>query len=118
MLPKFYLDRYQEFGQVVGQLQQLVSTPSLNPADFQAGCQQMQEIFQCQIASLTGEELADETVSLWQSSQTEIHRQLKLLETDWLFWQAARQPATAQKRQQAIAQRLAAIACYIGRITA
>lgn len=43
----------------------------------------------------------------------EIHKQLHLLKTDVLFWQAARQPATQTQRYRQIQQRLGILQGYV-----
>lgn len=47
-----------------------------------------------------------------QSYQTEINKQLRLLNTDLLFWQSARQSATQQQRQAQAQDRLTLLLRY------
>ncbi|APB33750.1 hypothetical protein GlitD10_1429 [Gloeomargarita lithophora Alchichica-D10] len=54
----------------------------------------------------------DELEPFARSLGVEIHKQFHLLKNDLLFWQAARQAETQQKRWQQIHQRLATIETY------
>jgi hypothetical protein len=57
------------------------------------------------LAAATGAE-----ESMVRAALTEMHRLVKLVERDWLFWQSARQPATRQARQRDLLQKLQKIA--------
>ncbi|WP_448380213.1 hypothetical protein [Gloeomargarita sp.] len=43
----------------------------------------------------------------------EIHKHLHLLRQEWLFWQAARQPATQTQRWQQVQQRLTTLKTHL-----
>lgn len=78
-------------------------------ADFSAFTplfSQLQEQFQKEILSLTGEDLTGETRSVWQSSQTEIHRTMRLLQNDLMFLQTSRSRNTSQQRLQTVRDRV------------
>ncbi|MEN9206894.1 MAG: heterocyst frequency control protein PatD [Gloeomargarita sp. GMQP_bins_120] len=50
------------------------------------------------------------------SLAVEIHKQLHLLKTDVLFWQAARQPITQAQRRQQMQQRLQLLQSYLDQL--
>lgn len=50
------------------------------------------------------------------SLAVEIHKQLHLLRTDVLFWQAARQPATQAQRRQQMQRRLQLLQGYLDQL--
>ncbi len=56
--------------------------------------------FQQVILPLPAEALPSGLASAWQTLQTELHRNLRLLQTELMFLQAARQPQTRQQRLQ------------------
>ena len=72
----------------------------------------LKQMFQERIIPLTDEELEGEVANRWISLQTEIQREFRLLNTDWLFWISARQQSTKQAREQAVAERLSKLISY------
>lgn len=83
---------------------------SSNQQAIQEGLAQIQQTFHQNLANLN---LPDETIQTQlQPIQIEISKQLRLLETDAIFLKAARQPATAEQRQQQIQQRLELLLKY------
>ena len=105
MLPEHYRDRYQKFQQTLEQLQRIIALDQ----DFNSLRQsfaQIQQIFQGEIASLSGDDLNSSSASRLQSYLTEIDKQLRLLAIDMTFLQAALKPATAQTRLAQISSRL------------
>ena len=112
MLPPSYCHSYQKFAEALAQLQTRAASGNGEVAEIKAGCRQVQEIFQAQIATLNGNDLDISQVSRWQSFQTEIYKQLRLLEMDVTFLQASRQLDTIQKRQEAISDRITMIIAY------
>jgi oligoendopeptidase F len=82
---------------------------SSNQQVIQERLAQIQQFHQ----NLANLNLLDETIQAQlQPIQTEISKQLRLLETDAIFLKAARQPATAEQRQQQIQQRLELLLKY------
>lgn len=73
---------------------------------------ELKQVFQERIINLTDENLDLEVASRWRSLQAEIQREFRLLNTDWLFWVSARQPATKQARAKAIENRLSKLISY------
>jgi len=68
--------------------------------------------FNLHIAVLNDQGLAPALASRWQSVQTEIQREFKLLSTDILFLASARQNSTQQKRLKSIKDRLGKLIGY------
>ena len=73
---------------------------------------QLEMWFQQNIANLDTSELEAEIIPRWQSIQTEIRREFKLLTTDILFLVSARQNTTKMQRIEAIQQRLSKLSSY------
>lgn len=105
MLPISYRQRYQTFLDTLQQLQETLNTDS-DYAKLKAGFSQLQQQFQQEIMALTGEDLTGELFSQWQSSQTEIHRTMRLLQTDMMFLQTSRNPETSQQRLAKVRDRV------------
>ena len=104
MLPLSYRQRYQTFSDTLQQLQKTLDTDA-DYAELKAVLSQLQQQFQQEIMALTGEELTGELFSQWQSSQTEIHRTMRLLQTDMMFLQTSRNPETSQQRLATVRDR-------------
>ncbi|MEL6786379.1 MAG: heterocyst frequency control protein PatD [Cyanobacteria bacterium J06607_15] len=68
--------------------------------------------FEQNIVQLGDRQIEAELVSRWQSVQTEIRREFKLLSTDILFLATSRQPETQQKRLKSINSRLSKLIGY------
>ena len=66
----------------------------------------LQQFSQEKLLSLTEDSLAESRVQQWRSLQTEIQRELRLLNTDILFLAAARQTKTKELKLQSISDRL------------
>jgi len=105
MLPLSYRERYQAFLEMLQQLHKQLDIKA-DPASSKATFDQLQEQFQGDILSLTGEELTGETRSRWQSSQTEVHRLMRLLQNDMMFLQASRSSNTSQQRLATVRDRV------------
>ncbi|MEO0946931.1 MAG: heterocyst frequency control protein PatD [Cyanobacteria bacterium J06641_5] len=74
--------------------------------DLNGRVRTLQQQFQAQILPLAASELPPELAVAWQALQTELHRNLRLLQTETLHLQAARQPQTQQQRLQTVRDRL------------
>jgi hypothetical protein len=105
MLPRSYRERYQTFLENLKELQQNLDQEG-DPAVLKSLFSQLQQQFQEEIMSLTGESLTGETFSRWQSSQTEIHRTMRLLQTDMMFLQTSRSRNTSQQRLATVRDRV------------
>ena len=68
--------------------------------------------FEHNIANLNKEDLDLAIAARWQSVQTEIKREFKLLSTDFLFLAAARQNNTQRKRLKSITNHLTKLVDY------
>lgn len=82
------------------------STVTFDARDLNGRIRELQGYFQAQILPLAASELPSELAGAWQALQTELHRNLRLLQTEILRWQAARQPQTQQQRLQSVRDRL------------
>jgi len=113
MLSPLHRHQYQELLTALTQLQQTV-----NPVNIPAtrspsqAFEQVQAIFQDQIAPLTSDDLDSTNPSRIQPFLTEIHRQMRLLQMDVMFLQASRNSETAQQRQIVISDRLKSLIGY------
>ncbi len=100
---------YQQFEQLLHQIQATLADQSLTVADLKAAITHLQQVFQTQVVTETP--MGDEANPI-QAIQTEMNKQLRLLDTDILFLQAARQPGTTHQRKQQIADRLNLLLSY------
>lgn len=101
---------YQQFQQLLHQLQLELDGPTTDSAKLRASIAQLQQMFQAEIVPIAVAE--DRVNSQLQSIQIEINKQLRLLETDGIFLQAARQPVTVQQRKQQMHHRLEILLQY------
>lgn len=114
MLPNSHRPYYQAFYQFLQHFQSRVSQANPDAKALQIAFLDMQQYFQQQIASLDldADDLASEQSSKVRSLQTEINKQLRLLATDVMFLQTARQPLTVQQRQGQMGDRLQLLQRY------
>lgn len=98
MLPKFYTQACRSFLEVLLSFQKQLNAEYMNMIAIKTGYQQVKQVFQAEIMELTVDELDASAIAVWQSAQTEIHRRLRLLETEILFLRSARQVETAKQR--------------------
>jgi hypothetical protein len=78
------------------------------PKEFQ----KLQQFFQEQILSLTSEVLDRDISPRWQSWQTEMQREFRLLNTDILFLGSSRQLSTQEVRLKSIRDRFLKLIAY------
>lgn len=83
-----------------------------NQAQIQQEFRQLIQWFQENIVNLDSQELNREIAPRWQSIQTEIKREFKLLKTDLVFLAAARQQSTQSERIKQIQQRISRLSGY------
>ena len=109
MLPNLHRQKYQNFKQVLQQLQTAVNldTPELRQRFLEG-----QQFFQQQIVSLNAGDLEPVDEPRVRSYQTEMSKQLQLLGMDVTFLQAARQPATVQQRLKSVGDRIQTLIGY------
>jgi len=112
--------QYRAFKQSLQQIQQIIhelmneSTKPSNPnqAALIAALSALQQLFKQEILPMPLDELPGEQISSVQSYRTEMHKQMRLLATDVMFLQTARQPTTKQQRRSAIATRVETLIGY------
>lgn len=112
MLPNFHQQRYQEFKQILEQLQQTAASSQLDAPRLRQRFLLVQQFFQQQIMSLDADDLDPALESRVRSYQTEMSKQLRLLGIDVIFLQAARQPGTVQERQLVLCDRIVSLQRY------
>jgi hypothetical protein len=100
------LEKYQQFATKLEQLSSDFSDNLLDVPTLRQRLLELQQLFIQEIAPLT------DLNSLQQSYQTEISKQLRLLEIDIMFLQGARQSATAQVRIKNIIERISTLIRY------
>ena len=112
MLQPSIQERYQEFQQALEQLHKCVTVTDLHLPALRDNLQDVQQLFQNQIASLNTDDVAPDYASRWQSFQTEIYKQMRLLETDMMLLQASRSSATSLTRQTSMSDRIHTLIQY------
>jgi hypothetical protein len=120
MILPTYQQAYQKLEQLFQQLQVKTTDTTVTNADLKSELVKIQQIQQ-QVMAFQFEPLEQEAInfqSQFQPIQTEVNKQLRLLETDLLFLQTARQPAKAQQYKQRISDRLALLIRYCEAILA
>lgn len=107
---------FQEFQQQLHQIQTLMADEEISPVNLRTSVLKIVQLFQQQICSLelNGGDLAGEI----QAIQTEINKQLRLLETDVIFLRAARHANTIQQRKQQACDRLTILQRYCDAVLA
>lgn len=112
MLPLLHFQRYQEFQGALKQLQTMLDIADGEKTELREGFQNVQQLFQHQIVTLSTDELDSDCIPRWQSLQTEIYKQMRLLQTDMMLLQAARNPATSQHRISGLRDRINTLIKY------
>ncbi|MBK1989732.1 heterocyst frequency control protein PatD [Sphaerospermopsis aphanizomenoides BCCUSP55] len=104
------LDKYQEFATLLEQLRSDVTKTQLDAPILRQRLSKLQQWFVQEIVPICDLDWRE------QSYQTEMSKQLRLLEIDVMFFQGARQSATAQARLKAIGDRLTTLLQYCSAI--
>jgi len=114
MLPPSHNRAYQDFLTLLTELDSfLVDQGEKNvQSQVKLRFQDLTAWFEQNIKDLSQEDLDREVVPRWQSLQTEIKREFKLLLTDMLFLSSARQNSTQIKRINSIGDRLTKLIGY------
>jgi hypothetical protein len=107
----FHGNKYQTFATLLEQFRSQVVSQQLDARGIQQQIMLLKQFFQQQILPL------DEGPSPEQSYRTEMSKQLHLLEIDTIFFQGARQAATAAGRLTAISDRLTKLIEYCHAVT-
>lgn len=122
MMLSTYQQAYQRLEQLFQQLQVKTTNEAITSADLKPDLIEIQQIQQqvmvLQTESSNQEKEQDRIQSQFQPIQTEVTKQLRLLETDLLFLQTARQPAKSQQYKQRISERLTLLLRYCAAILA
>ena len=85
-----YCQVYAAFQEELEKLRSVLTAEELKLPELQRTWQRVQTTFQNQVMPLCGEDLDTLTFSSWQSVQTEIHREMRLLSTELMFLQLDR----------------------------
>ncbi len=103
---------YQEFQQALEQMRTVLTAQDLEIAILRNNFQEVQGLFQSKILILSTDDITPDSASRWQSLQTEIYKQMRLLETDLMLLQASRSSATFLSRQTGVQNRLNTLIQY------
>lgn len=103
-------EKYQAFVTLLEQLRSDATTEPIAAPELRRRVASLQQLFGEEIVPL-----ADENWRV-QSYQTEMSKQLRLLEIDVMFFQGARQASTVQTRLQTISDRLTTLIQYCNAI--
>ena len=125
MLPESHQQEYQDFLTLLKKLQIFCTTLSLEtkqnkePEAFQSDIlllqqrfENLQPWFEQHILSLTEEKIEQKSAIRWQSIQTEIKREFRLLTTNILLLKSSRQIGTLSTRIETIKNNLAKLTDY------
>ena len=99
---------YQEFLFLLEKLNNefLIGDEDIDLPSLKAEFQTVKVFFQRHIASLTIHDLDEAIAMQWQSLQTELYRELRLLETDILFFASSRTAETKLQRLRSLRDRV------------
>ena len=112
MLPSLHCQQYQEFQRALEQLLQAVADKQEQGTALRERFDEVKQMFQHQIATLRADDLAPDSASRWQSLQTEVHKQMRLLETDVMLLLSSRRFDTSQRRTLGVCDRLNTLIQY------
>jgi len=105
---------YQDFKHLLDDLHVSLKDQELDKTEVQERFQAVKQLFHEKIITLNPKELSPEQAAAWQSRQTEIHKHIRLLETDVLMLRTARTSETLQSRVATISDRLNTLMRYCG----
>lgn len=112
MLPPSHAQIYQEFRHSLEELKDALSQDTVDRSHLKSSVAKLQDFFQNQILALDSTGMDTSLEHQVQSLQVEMSKQLKLLQLDGLFFQAAKQPTTTAQRLQQIGDRLILLIRY------
>ena len=119
MLSPSHNRAYQDFSTLLTKFQSFLSAEN-EKASLEQVKQEWNQLrlwFEQQIAGIDVEEIPEAIASRWQSVQTEIKREFKLLSTDVLFLGSARLITTRNRKVKSISDRLSKLIGYCQIIT-
>jgi valyl-tRNA synthetase len=111
MLPDLHFKCYTEFHQTLSKLVEQLET-DLDRISFTLESQKVQLFFRDQVCRLDLEALPPDMAQRSQSYQVEMDKQLRLLQVDVQFLQAARQPEKVNQRMTMVGDRLRTLMRY------
>ena len=111
---KSHYRAYQEFLTLLKKFQNHCDSLLVNSDvdALQPEFESLKRWFQEELIPLGAEDLEPAIAPRWQSIQTEIKREFRLLTTDVIFLASSRQTATQTKRLQAVGDRLQRLTDY------
>ena len=114
MLSESHNRAYQEFSILLEKLENDCSNLDLKTQKTAINEQfkQLQISFQENMLPLTDADLSAAIAPRWQSIQTEIKREFRLLSTDILFWTSSRQASTRDTKLQSVKKRITKLIGY------
>jgi hypothetical protein len=112
MLQPSHQQRYQKFKQVLDELHKAVIAKDSESVALPEQFQAVKQLFLSEVANLSADDFAVDIMSRWQSIQTEIYKQMRLLETDLMLLQASRSDATTQTRTANVCDRISTLIRY------
>jgi hypothetical protein len=112
MLPPLHCQRYQEFQQALEQLHKTATATDLQGVRLRDNLQNVQQLFESQIVHLSADDISPDYASRWQSFQTEIYKQMRLLQTDVMLLQASRSSTTSLSRASGLCDRINTLIQY------
>ncbi len=98
--------KYRTFQTLLQQLLADISSNLINASELRQSLASLQSFFRTDIVPLTAQYPTE------QSYQTEISKQLRLLQIDIMFFQGARQASTIKGRIDALSERLTTLIGY------
>jgi hypothetical protein len=108
------MEVWEHFRELVWSWQQLlVAAELLTPAQTQASYEAIRTYFDRELLVMATEDLSPGLAGKMRSYHTEIHRLLKLVHRDLVFWYSARQPQTKAQRRSDILAKLETIMQFI-----
>jgi hypothetical protein len=112
MLQPTHRKCYREFQQALEQLCKTATSTDLEVTELRDHFHDVQQLFKSQIIPLNADDIAPDFVSRWQSLQTEIYKQMRLLDTDMMLLQASRSSATSRSRKEGVRDRINTLIQY------
>ncbi|MDY6939664.1 MAG: heterocyst frequency control protein PatD [Cyanobacteriota bacterium] len=112
MLSGIFQEGYSRLRQQLTQLSDSIEAGSIDSKELTGKVSGLQQWFAQNILPLPFADLDAADFALARSYNTELHKQLRLLATDAMFFGSARQAATVKKRTQQLRDRLETLVRY------
>jgi hypothetical protein len=117
MLPKIHSLAYKDLLKEIQDLYSSTNVDDLDTALLLSKFQQVQQLFNERVVTITDEDLEGQSLHQWQPLHTEIHRSLRLLFTDLMLLRSSRQSKTLTHRLATVRQRLEQLMAYCQQLT-